>query len=224
MIEGAFTYPTDRNDWLVTVLIGGVLLFLGFLLVPLFAAYGYVVRAIRTTIEGEAEPPAFEQWGDLIVDGIQMAVILVVYQIIPTIVAAVTVGGSLVAIATGEEAGVGAGIAGLFGGLALTGVLALLFGYVSVAAIVAFAREDRFGAAFDPDGVGSLALNAEFAVAWIVSVVVFLVVSVVTGVPVVGWLVAPFLTFYASVVAARLWGGGYLDAVGGQAGSATDTA
>lgn len=213
MIEGAFTYPTDRDDWVKTLLVGGVLAFLGVLLLPLFLVYGYFVRAVRNSIDGEAEPPAFGDWGAMLVEGLQAWIIGLVYLLVPVIVAAVTVGGSIAAMATGSRAGAGVGFAGFFGGLALTAVLALAFGYVAVAAVVNFAHEGRFGAGFDFGRLREVALDWDYAVAWLVSVVGFVVAGVVAGIPVVGWILGPFAAFYATVVAARLLAGGYLDAM-----------
>lgn len=213
MIQGAFTYPTQHDGWLKTVLIGGVLAFFGFLLIPLFVVYGYVVRAIRTSIEGESEPPVFEEWTSLLVEGLKAWLIGVIYLLIPAVVAVLTVGGSFAAMATGSRAGATAGFAGLAGGLVLTVVLSLLFGYVAVAGIVNFAHERRFGAAFDVGTLREIVLSTDYAVAWAVSIAVFVVAGIVAAIPFVGFVLGPFASFYAAVVAARLWAGGYVDAL-----------
>lgn len=213
MIEDAFTYPVERDDWVKTVLIGGVLTFLGFLLIPLFVVYGYVVRAIRTSIDGDTEPPAFEDWGTLLVTGFQAWLIGVIYLLIPAIVAFVTIGGSIMAMATGGDLGAGVGVAGLFGGLAVTFVLSLVFGYLSVGAIVLFARQDQFGAAFDFGQLRDLVLTTDYAIAWVVAIVVFIVAGIVASIPLIGFIIGPFATFFAAVIAARLWAGGYIDAM-----------
>lgn len=207
------TYPMEREDWLKTVLIGGVLAWFGFLLVPLFLVYGYVVRAIRASLEEDPRPPAFEEWGELFVDGFKAWVIGLVYMLVPLIVAGVTIGGSIATMGTGSEAAAARGVGSLIVGFALTLVLALTFGYLAVAAIVNFAREDRFGAAFDFEVIKTVALDRDYAVAWLVSVAVFLVAGFVNGVPFVGWLLAPFVGFYAAVVAANLWAGGFAQAM-----------
>lgn len=214
MIEGAFTYPTEQDDWVKTLVIGGVLTFLGFLLLPLFVVEGYVVKTIQDTIEGESTPPAFEDWAQLLSNGFLVFVIGIVYLIIPAIVAFVTIGGSIAAMATGNEMGAGLGVAGLFGGVGLTAILALLFSYVAVAGIANFAHEGRLGAAFDVSQLRTIALNSDFAVAWVVSVVVFIVAGAIAGIPFIGFILGPFASFYAVVVAARLWAGGYMDALG----------
>lgn len=203
----------DRDDWIKTVLIGGVLSFLGILIVPMFLVYGYVVRALRTTIDGESRPPAFDDWGTLLVDGFKAWLVGIVYMIVPIVVGLVTVGGAMLAMMTGDPVGAGAGVAGLFAGMALTFVLALVFGYVAVAAIVHFAHEGNLGAAFDFDRLRDVVFHRDYAVAWLLSILVFVAAGIVTGVPLVGWILGPFVSFYAAVVAARLWADGYADAL-----------
>lgn len=217
MIEGAFTYPTDREDWVPTVLVGGILLLLGFLVVPLFVAYGYLVRVVRETAAGTEEPPGFGDWEALLVDGLTAVVVGVVYQIPAVLVAALTVGGTVVAVLSGAgtPAPRATALAGVLLGLALSSLLSLVFAYLSVAALVAFAVEERVGAAFDPAAVRRVAFDADFAVAWVVGVVALAAAGALAGVPLLGWVLAPFLLFYATVVAARLWGGGYREATGG---------
>lgn len=214
MDSAAFTYPTNREDWLKTIIIGGVLSFLGFLLVPLFLVYGYVVRSIQTSIARDPTPPAFEDWGSLLVDGLQAVVIGIVYLLIPGIVAILTIGGSVAAMATGTRAGAAAGLAGLLSGMLLSGLLALVFGYFGVAAILNFAHEDRFGAAFEISGLKDIVVSADYAVAWLVSVGVFIISGGIAGIPLIGFFLGPFVGFYAAVVAARLWADGFVEAKG----------
>ncbi|MFB6255117.1 MAG: DUF4013 domain-containing protein [Haloplanus sp.] len=118
-IERVVTYPTNADDWIKTVLIGGVLTLLSVLIVPAFLLYGYVVRALRAGIDNADEPPVFDDWGTLLKEGVMAVVVVIVYQLIPLFVFVVTVGGSLAALRTGSETGAGAGIVGLLGGLAL---------------------------------------------------------------------------------------------------------
>lgn len=203
------TEPMQREDWPRTVLIGGLLLLFSFLLVPLLVAYGYVVRAIRSAMAEDAPAPAFDDWGGLLVDGVQGWVIGVVYLLVPAVVAGLTVGASVVAMLTGGNAGVAAGIGGLFLGFTLSALLSVVFGYLAVVALVNFAREERFGAAFDVSVIKAVALDREYAIAWLVSAALFVVVGLLTVVPVIGWVLVPFGTFYAALVAARLWADGF---------------
>lgn len=207
------TYPTKRDDWAKTILIGGLLTFFGFLLVPAFIAYGYIVRTVRSSLAGEPKPPAFDGWGELLTDGLQAWLISLIYLLIPLLVAGVTVGGSIAAIATGTDAGAAIGVGSVILGLGLASVLSIVFGYLAVAALVNFAREDRFGAAFDFTLIKTVVFDREYAIAWAVSVVIVIVASFVTAIPIVGWLLAPFVGFYAAVVAANLWADGFAHAV-----------
>lgn len=211
--EKILTYPMERDDWVKTVLLGGVLILFGVLLVPLFLVYGYLVRTIRESLADSVGPPAFDDWGGLLVDGVQAWIISIVYLLVPLIVAGVTIGGTIAAIATGSEAGAAAGAGGLFVGFTLSAVLGLVFGYLAVVALVNFAEERRFAAAFDFGTIKTVASDREYAIAWLVSMIVLVVASFVGAIPLVGWLLAPFVTFYAAVIAANLWADGFTQAV-----------
>lgn len=212
-IEDAVTYPMEDDDWIVTVLIGGVLSLLSFLIVPLFLVAGYVVRAIRASLAGEPEPPSFGDWGELLVEGLKAVVIGFVYMLIPFAVMVVTVGTAVVAMATGGEGGVAAGLGGMMLGMLVSFVLFVIFGYLSAVALVNFAREERFGAAFDFGVVRNVAFDGDFAVAYLISIAVFIAAGLVNVVPFVGALIAVFANFYAAIVAANLWADGFTQAL-----------
>lgn len=215
-ISNAVTYPMEHDDWIKTALIGGALFFFGFLFVPLLLVYGYIVRVIRHRLAEEPQPPIFSEWETLLTDGGKAFVIGFVYLLVPGIVGVFTVGGSILAIATGTRSGAAAGFAGLAVGALLTLVLSLVFGYVAVAAIVNFASEGRLGAGFDVASIKTVVLSGDYAVGWGLSIAVFvaasLVVGILNGIPVLGTVVGAFVFFYAQVVAAYLWAGGYSDA------------
>lgn len=203
----------EDDDWIATVLIGGVLSLLGFLVVPGLLVYGYVVRAIRYNLDGEPEPPSFGDWGELLVDGLQAAIIVLLYMLIPFVVMAVTVGGSLAAIASGSDAGAVTGLGGILVGFLASFVLALVFGYFSVVGVVNFAREERFGAGFDVDVLRDVGLDGDFAVPWLLSIAVFFAAGLVNVVPFVGLLIVFFTNFYAAIVATNLWADGFTSAL-----------
>jgi len=216
-IEDALTYPLEDDNWTVTVLIGGVLSLLSFLVVPAILVYGYLVQAVRERADGATQSPAFEDWGELFVDGLKAWVIGIAYMLVPLVVFGVTVGGSLFAMATGTRAGAGAGLAGLLGGLAVSFVLSLVFGYVATAAIIHFACTGEFGAGFDFGTLRELVMSTEYATPWLVSIALFVAANVAVNllnvVPFIGSLIAvvlsPFASFYVLVVATDLWAGGY---------------
>lgn len=224
-IGDAVRYPMEDDDWTTTVLIGGVLSLLSVLVVPSFLVYGYLVQAVRERVDGATRPPAFDDWGTLLIDGLKAWIIGIGYMLVPLVVFGVTVGGSLFAMATGTRAGAGVGVAGLFGGMAITFVLSLVFGYVATAAIIHFACTREMGAAVDFGTLRTLVLSPEYATPWLVSIALFIAANIVVNllnvVPFIGSLVAlvlsPFVTFYVLVVATDLWASGYTSALGEQA-------
>ncbi|PSP44346.1 hypothetical protein BRC63_02595 [Halobacteriales archaeon QH_10_70_21] len=222
-IEDAITYPMESDDWVVTVLIGGAMFLFSFLIIPAFIGYGYVVRAIQANLEGDPEPPSFGDWGGLIVEGLKFVGITLIYLIIPLAVMFLTVGTAATAVVTGGDAGAAAGAGTLVLGLLVSFVLSLVFGYFAVVGVVNFVHEDSFGAAFDIGTIKDVGLSGDFAVPWLISVGIFIGVSIVTGflniIPFLGVIIGVFLNFYAFIVASNLWADGYLEATGaGDAG------
>jgi hypothetical protein len=224
-IEDALTYPTESDDWVKTLLIGGLLTLFAVLIVPAFFLYGYLVRVLRAGMHEATEPPAFDDWGTLLREGVVAVVVLLVYQIVPLLIAAVTVGGSLVALGTGSEFGGAVGIVGVVTGLALSGLVALAFGYLTLIALANYAHVGTVGAAFEVSVLRTAAVDGDYAIAWLYGVGVLVGATVVSGIigliPLLGAVAGAFVTFYGQVIAAWLWGNGFADAIG--VGGATGT-
>lgn len=55
-IDRLARYPTESDDWIVTVLIGGIAMLLSILVVPWFVVSGYLVRDLRAGMENAEEP------------------------------------------------------------------------------------------------------------------------------------------------------------------------
>jgi hypothetical protein len=70
MLTEALEFPFESDDWLQTVLIGGVLPLLSFLILPGILVNGYLLRAVRAGVQGDETPPKFGDWTDLLVDRI----------------------------------------------------------------------------------------------------------------------------------------------------------
>lgn len=212
-INESIRYPMERDEWYKTIIIGGILSLFSFLIIPILLVYGFIIRVIQSRLAGQRQPPEFGDWATLLVDGVKVAIIGFVYLLIPLIVAAFTIGGALMSIATGTEAGAAVGLAGLFGGFLLSSLLVLIFGYIAVAAIVNFARTEQFGDAFDFGTIKQVIFHSDYAIAWLTAVVVLIVAGIVAGmlniIPILGWVVAAFVYFYAQIVAAGIWADGF---------------
>lgn len=209
MLEDGLSYPI-RGDWIGRTIIGALLIFFSWLLIPIIAFSGYLIRVLETTIAGEEEPPAFEDWGDLLEKGIVAIVISIAYSIIPVaLYAAIVVG----LIGGGEQIGGGAGAGAILLGFLLTLLLFIplvVFLYVIIPAPLAiYAQEGEIGAAFDFSRLFDIWLSADYLVALIMPIVVGFVAAIaftILSITVVGLLLVPFVYFYAYVAIFRMFG------------------
>jgi hypothetical protein len=210
MLGDALSFPRQSDDWLPTLLIGGVLSVLGFLIVPIFIVQGYFVRVLAAAARGERAAPSFTDWGGLIVDGVKLFVLNLVYGLlllIPLGIVAVATG---VAASGGDASRVFAGIVGLVG-LLVVAALGLVVAYIVPAAATNFAMEGRLGAAFDFSTVFGAAFTGDYAVAWLVAVVVAVVGGLIgSALSVV--VVGIFVLFYVQVSTFYLFGRGFAEA------------
>lgn len=202
MLSESLTYLKDSDDALKTSIIGGLCLLFGFLLVPLFLVWGYVVRVLDRTSRDDDEAPRFEDWGDLTIDGAKAFAILLAYSLVPAVVGAVLFGG--VWLATGGTPGTIGAIGFLLAG-AVTLAAFVAAAYVSPAAIANFASERRIGAGFDVDELRSVLATGTYATGWLLAFGIVVVGSFVSGilnaVPLVGTVLGAIVAFYALVAA-----------------------
>ncbi|KTG27223.1 DUF4013 domain-containing protein [Haloferax profundi] len=216
MISESINYLRNGEDWVKTVLIGGVLGLLSFLIIPTFLVIGYLLRVVRATMRGDEEPPEFDEWGDMLVDGLKGFAIAFVYFLIPAIVALVFGFAGLIGIVAGggsDAAGAFGGIVTLLG-LLVAFVLSLAAAYLVPAALANYAETDRLGAGFDFGTLRPILTSGKYATAWLTAFVVLFAASLVVGilnvVPLLGFVVGAFVTFYASVAAyyiiGKTWG------------------
>ncbi|WP_410767187.1 DUF4013 domain-containing protein [Haloferax sp. DFSO60] len=208
MLSESINYLRNDESWLKTVLIGGVLTFFSFLIIPAFVVLGYTLSVIRATMHGDEKPPEFGEWADMTVDGIKGFAIVLVYSLIPAIIAMVFGFAGILSIAAG---GGDSGAANAFGGIVtLLGLLAafvlgIFAAYVTPAALSNYAETDRMGAAFSVSELRPILTSGKYATAWLMAFVVIFAASVVTGllnvVPLLGFVLGSFVTFYAVVAA-----------------------
>jgi hypothetical protein len=216
MITESIEYLRNSEDWVRTVLIGGVLGLLSFLLVPAFAVTGYLMRVLRATMAGEETPPVFEEWGDIVVDGLKATVIGVVYSFVPGVIGAVVVAfGVAGAIAGGDSAAGALGGLVAIGGLLVAAVLSVVAAYLLPAALANYAETGRLGAGFALGDLRPVWLSGTYATGWLYALAVLLAGGLVAGalnvVPFVGFVAGAFVTFYAAVAAAYIVGHTWAD-------------
>lgn len=215
MLTNAFDYLRDSEDWIRTVVVGGLLALFGFLLVPAFLVMGYLMRVLRATMRGDEDPPAFDDWGDLAVDGLKAFVVTVVYSFVPGVVMAAAFAFGFAGFASGgDAAALAGGLVLLVGGL-VAALLGLAAAYVVPAALLNYAEENRLGAGFAFGEIYATLTDRAYATAFGYAFVVLLGAGVLAGllnaVPFLGAVASAFLGFYASVMAAYLFGTTYAE-------------
>lgn len=207
MFSEALEYPLEGDDY-TPLLIGSVLAFFSWLVIPAIILNGYYLSVIRTSYDGQRSPPQFEEWGDLFLTGLVGAIISIVYVFIPTVVFVaifVLTGGAGVLL--GGDAGLASFLGGILIALLVSGVLYLVVWYVLPAALANYARTDSIAAAFSPGQLKTILLNGDYAKAWAIALVIGLLGGVVMGfvnglfgiVPILGNLVALVITIPISV-------------------------
>lgn len=214
-IEEILRYPTRRDDWVVTVLIGGALTLFGFLIIPAIIVTGYVLAVIRRRVDGDEGPPAWGGWVDLFVDGLKAWVVGIVYAIVPMLIGAAVFASAIAAMATGSATGMAAGAVGFGFGSIVWLAVALAFFYPFPASLANLATTGRLGAAFDLDTIRPVVSTRAYAVPWLLGLAVLVVAGVVGGavnaVPIVGWILGAVFLFYVDVVLGAVWGVGFAD-------------
>ncbi|SFS02683.1 Protein of unknown function [Halomicrobium zhouii] len=172
---------------------------------------------IRQTVAGEDEPPEWDDWGELIVDGIKVAVVAFVYSIVPTIV---ILGVGITMFGLGGAAGdTGGGIlagVGILTFLLLIPVMFVVY-YLVPAALANMAIEGNLGAAFDVDVMRDVVLTSEYFLAVLMPIVVGILLNVVVSilaVTVVGLVLVPFVSFYGQVAVFRMFGTAFANTSG----------
>ncbi len=217
-IGKAFSFVFEDEQWIVKVLIAaGILLagvLLSWLVIPAFLAYlllaGYGIEITRRVLRGESTVlPAWENWGQLFTDGVQMAIIGIVYAL-PIILFSICLGVPLGIASEDSEAA-----ASIFG--SVLGCLNFLWGIVMSlllpAAVAFFVKEGNLAAAFRFGEVFAF-VRDNFATYVVVAVMAW-VASVIGGLGFllcgIGWL---FTVPYGGFVTSYLYGQGYLKASG----------
>lgn len=210
-IGKAFSFVFDDENWIVKVLIGGVLT-----LVPLvggFLLYGYGLELMKNVIQGRSKPlPEWDDWGDKLVKGIMYFVVSFVYAL-PIVIVAGCFGLLMAAVgATGSEDA--ANVIGSAGGICIGG-LAILYGILITLALPAalgrYLETGDLGAAFRFGEV--FALVRDNIGVWIIVIVFTWLAGLIASLGVVLCVIGILFTaFWANMVMMYLWGDAYRQA------------
>ncbi|PSQ19817.1 hypothetical protein BRD00_00795 [Halobacteriales archaeon QS_8_69_26] len=135
---------------------------------------GYFVRIVRSTYAGETKPPALDDWGGLLKDGLFGTVVYLVYSIPLFVlvgvgfVAFVGLVGGAGALAE-ESAGAALGLLGILVFLVISVLYlayAVVMSYFAPVSICSYADDRSLSAAFSVDRLRRVALTTDYAVPW----------------------------------------------------------
>jgi hypothetical protein len=199
MLSESFEYT---KEGLVGKWMKWILLIICTIIFPLI--YGYILKIFR----GEKPAPEIDDWVGMFIDGIKMFVIYLVYMIPVIIVMALTAGGAIVGFSSGDFSAVAAG--GVFIGVIISVLLALVILLFGIIGIIRFARMDAFGEAFNIGAImetigrigwGSYIIN--LIILYIVLFIFSFIVGILTAIPIIGWILYLFALPAISIFSAR---------------------
>lgn len=210
VISDSMKYPS--TNW-KNVIILGLLFMFSFLIVPLFLLYGYVFRVIKASLAGIEDLPDFEEWGEMLVDGIKLflvhiiymlpAMILVIYSIFAFAMAlhsfsnlnpATTLTPTVIYSLIGGSAAVGFVLAAIYS-LIVYPIMAVGIGNM------AFHNGD-LGSAFKIGDILSIISEIGWVdlIIWYVAMIVMCITIIVAGtiiamIPLLGWLLITLIVY-----------------------------
>ena len=197
-------YPTTDSEWIKKILIGGILL-----IIPIinFIIGGYYIKTLRGSIEGKPGLPEWDDWGDLFVKGLMVAIIGFIYSLIPLIVLFVSIGGVITAAISSGDFSAGS-ISAIVGGSLFSVVLMLIVCLVLPMALSIYAKEDSIGAAFRIGEILSRikSVPGDYIITIIVLYALLFIVNLVAAIPIIGWVIIIFANFYIALVASKMFG------------------
>jgi len=215
-VARAFTYITEDERWVGKIVIGAVISFFTFLLLPIPLLAGWMVGITRNVKAGAERPlPEWDDFGTLFRDGLAVVVAQFVYTLpfwlLACIALVATVGFSGLSEVNEDMAAAGiVATFGLAGCLGLLFLLALLI--ISPAIVIQYVRTNDFGACFRFGEVVGIARDnvGDILIAALTPFVVSLVLSAFSAIPVIGWCGAPLVSLvvgpYLLAVLGHLYG------------------
>lgn len=215
MLREALGFPRNREGATRDLIIGGALVLASPVLLPGLLLEGYLLRVMNAGARGRGVPPAFGDWGRLLVDGFKAVVVAVVWGLLPLVVLAVGTVATAVFVLSLQGPPLSPSIdptAATMEHVAIVGIVVFALLVLAVvswlhlpAALVALATQRRLGAAFQTGALWSVVSTKQYLVGCILAAVVLLIGSILAAAftPV---LVGFVLLFYVQVTVAYIVG------------------
>ncbi len=208
-LEKSLTYHFEDKDWLVKILIGGLV---GVIPIVNLALLGYVLRALKNIAQGQEKPlPRWDEFGDHFVKGLKAFIGIFVYCI-PILILACLAALFDGSISSQYQSSAGTAVVACFGCLGF--LYGLLLGIVLPAALTKYAISEELASFFRFGEIFSyMAKNlGDYIIALIVSALVCLAALAVGG---IACLIGVVFTIpWAKLVAAHLLAQVYKESLG----------
>lgn len=211
-IGKSFTYMMQDPNWIMKILIGGVV---GIIPIVNFAAYGYMLTVMKNVAEDQPNP--LPEWGDFgahFMKGLYAFIGILVY-ILPIIliscclgIVTSVLGGAAGSTGSSDAAGALGGVIGILS-ICLNCIIGL---YSLVVAVFIYAALTRFAMSNNQlsifwDFRGTLDLITKNMGNYIMALLISIVASFVAGFGIILCVIGVFFTsFWAMLVAANVFG------------------
>ncbi|MCE7699355.1 MAG: DUF4013 domain-containing protein [Methanobacterium paludis] len=142
IVSDSIRYPS--SDW-TKVIILGILFIISFLIIPIFLALGYIFKVLKASLAGLEELPEFNEWIDMLVDGIKVFVVYIAYflpAILIMIFSVISIWYSIMSFAAMQTVGTMMSpelLFGMFGGTALAGIIISMIYMLVITPVMAIA-------------------------------------------------------------------------------------
>lgn len=198
-------FPSKDSEWIQKVLIGGVVT-----IIPIvnLIACGYLLKVMKGAMDSKADMPKWEDWGNLFINGLMAAIIGLIYMIIPTLILIISAGGIVAAAVSGKTELLIGAMAGVAGGFLIALLLMVVLGFLIPMALSMYVKENSIGAAFRFKEVLSRikSVFGDYLKVYIIVIALSFILVVLSGIPVLGFLIMIFGGFYIGAVAYNLFG------------------
>jgi hypothetical protein len=197
MLSDSFSYAKDAvwgkwGKW--------VLLVISTIIFPLIM--GYMVRIYS----GVKPAPEADNWVGMFIDGIKLLIIGIIYAIPVFIIMAIFV---IPAIMMGDgDPMLALGSLGI--GMIIVFIVAIIISLISAIGMIRFAQKDSMGQAFAfgaiLEHIGKIGWGSyiiALIVLWIVGIVFSVITTILSAIPIIGWLIMLFLYPVWTIFAAR---------------------
>jgi hypothetical protein len=201
-------FPANDVEWIKKILIGGLLM-----LIPIvnFIALGYYIKTMRGGIDSNSSLPEWDDWGNLFVKGLLVVIVVFIYMLIPLAVMLLSIGGAAISSIASDDMSP-ASIGTIIGGSLVSVVLMFIVCLLLPMALSIYAKEDSIVAAFKIGETLSRiqSVIGEYIIAILVLFALMFIVSFISMIPFIGWVVMIFANFYVALVAANMFGKVYI--------------